>query len=105
MLIKSINDRHRLDTKTEQDVELMNALTFNESINLGIFTLFVPFLAQLPNVKGGVQAASLPFQMLLTIGIGVVSIPSIRFFLMYYEIGTKVVRWLIRKGLIIRSQI
>ena len=51
----------------------MQKVSFYQAINLGFFTLIVPFLAKLPDIKGGLKELSIAYNVILVIIIQVLA--------------------------------
>ena len=97
MIMKKATHKHYLDTKTDQDIELMQKKVLHEAINLGLFSIFVPFLAKLPNLKEGVIAVSLPINMLITILIQAFILPTQQFLALALQIRQRIFRKLAKR--------
>ena len=104
MLIKKATEKHYLDTKTDEDIELMQKEVMHETINLGLFAIFVPFFVRLPRIDEGAKAVGLPLNMLVTILIQAFGLPTAQFLSLFFNLKYRILRKLTKNGIITMTQ-
>ena len=82
----------------------MQKNVMHQAINLGLFSIFVPFIAKLPNLKEGVNAVNLPLNMLITILIQAFGLPTQQFLALFLGIKQTIFRKLAKRKIIIQTQ-
>ena len=76
----------------------------HQSINLGIFTILIPFLIKIPNFVQGLKSADLPTVMVTMIAFKTIVSVNLNFLYEFYEIKSKFYYYLNKLGYIKLTQ-
>lgn len=82
----------------------MQKIVLYKSINLGFFSLFLPFIVKLPNLEDGVESLSLPYVTFISSITQSFISPTISFFLTYFGVYPKIWKFIMRKGFLLMNQ-
>ena len=104
MILVSATKRQNLDNKTEQSIEEMHKIIIYQSINLGLFSLFMPFLVKLPNIREGVKSLSLPYVVVISALTQAFMGPTTSFIMTYFGFYPRIWKFLQRHNFLHLNQ-
>lgn len=83
--ILSVSTRkQKLDTFTDEKVELMQKISFYQTINIGFFLVLVPFFAQLPDLELGLKELRINLNLIIIVVMQIFAQTLVSFFINYW---------------------
>ena len=82
----------------------MQKIVLYQSINLGFFSLFLPFIVKLPDIRSGVQSLSLPYVIFMSSLTQSFVSPTTSFIFRYFGLYPRIWKFLIRHNFLTMTQ-
>jgi hypothetical protein len=93
-----------MDTVTDLIAERFHMTVFNQGLNLGFFYIILPFIIKLPIIRDGLISADFPTTLITTLLVLVFVTINLNFFIDYFKIKSRIMKYLIKNKFLIKTQ-